>query len=87
MIIDEFQDIAFIPESMTWDSGQKNEWEIWKDWHKDAARSTGIQKNMETFETTVENSDHLKRFYEDQLPFYRIMHADRIQPTPADTGL
>jgi hypothetical protein len=79
--------IAFIPESMTWDSGEKNEWEIWKDWHKDAARSTGIQKNMEVFETTVENSDHLRRFYEDQLPFYEIMYADRIQPKPADTGI
>ncbi|MGD8834851.1 MAG: hypothetical protein PVJ84_00580 [Desulfobacteraceae bacterium] len=79
--------IDFIPESMTWDSGQKSEWEIWKDWHKDAARSTGIQKSMEKFETTVENSDHLKRFYDDQLPFYRIMYAGRIQPIPSDSGM
>jgi hypothetical protein len=66
---------------------QKSEWEIWKDWHQDAARSTGIEKNLETFETTVENSDHLKRFYENQLPFYRIMYAGRIQPKPAETGM
>ena len=58
----------------------KEEWEIWKDWHTDAARSTGIQKNMETFAVTVDNSDHLKRFFDDQHPYYRRMHAQRVQP-------
>ncbi len=72
-------DIPFIPEALTWDPGQKAEWEIWKDWHKDAAESTGIQKNVETFEVTVENSDHLKRMYEDQLPFYQKMYAKRVR--------
>lgn len=72
--------IPFIPESLTWESEHKEEWEIWKDWHTDAARSTGIQKNMETFAVTVENSDHLKRFYNDQLPYYRKMRARCVQP-------
>lgn len=72
--------LKFIPEAMTWESEQKQEWEIWKDWHQDAAKSTGIVKNMETFEVTVENSDHLKAYYEDQLPYYRALYERRIRP-------
>jgi hypothetical protein len=70
--------IPFIPESLTWDPGQKAEWEIWKDWHKDAAESTGIQKNMKTFAVTVENSGHLRGMYENQLPYYQKMYAQRV---------
>lgn len=73
-------DIPFIPESLTWESAHQDEWDIWKDWHTDAARSTGIQKNMETFAVTVENSDHLKRLYDDQHPYYRMMYAKRVRP-------
>lgn len=76
--------LRFIPEAMTWESEQKQEWEIWKDWHQDAAKSTGIVKNMETFEVTVENSDHLKAYYEDQLPYYRALYERRIRPISPD---
>ena len=76
--------IDFIPSSLTWDSGHQEEWDIWKDWHTDAARSTGIRKNMETFDVTVENSEHLKRLYDAQLPFYEAMYAERIQPQPPE---
>jgi hypothetical protein len=72
--------IPFIPDALTWDSGHQAEWEIWKDWHRDAAQSTGIRKNMETFEVTIDNSGHLRGLYEDQLPFYQTMRANRISP-------
>jgi hypothetical protein len=72
--------LPFIPEAMTWDPGHKTEWEIWKDWHKDAAQSTGIQKSMETFKVTIDTSDHLKDFYDQLWPFYEHMHAHRILP-------
>jgi len=76
--------IPFLPESLYWESEHQEEWDIWKDWHTDAAQSTGIQKNMETFVVTVENSDHLKAFYDHQMPYYEKMHARRIRPeTPA----
>ena len=42
--------------------------------------STGIVKNMETFEVTVENSDHLKSYYDDQLPYYQAMYESRVKP-------
>ena len=58
----------------------QEEWDIWKDWHADAARSTGIRKNMETFDVTVDSSDTLKAFYDQQMPYYEKMYARRIQP-------
>jgi hypothetical protein len=73
-------DIPFMPESLAWTPEHKDQWEIWKDWHADAAQSTGIQKKKNTFAVTVENSDHLKRFYDDQAPYYHKMYAQRIQP-------
>ena len=44
--------IPFLPESLSWESEHQEEWDIWKDWHTNAAQSTGIQKNMETFDVT-----------------------------------
>lgn len=76
-------DIPFVPESLTWESGHQSEWDIWEDWHTDAAQSTGIQKNLETFEVTVDNSDHLKALYDDQFPYYEKMYQERIQPVAA----
>jgi hypothetical protein len=72
--------IPFLPESLSWESEHQQAWDIWKDWHTDAAQSTGILKNMETFEVTVDNSDHLKAFYDHQMPYYEKMHARRIRP-------
>ncbi|MCP4749114.1 MAG: hypothetical protein GY874_23715 [Desulfobacteraceae bacterium] len=72
--------IPFIQEAMTWDQSHKKEWDIWKDWHKDAAKSSGIQKNMEVFEVTIENSDHLKRLYDTHYPFYERLYRHRISP-------
>ncbi len=72
-------DIPFIPEAMTWESGHQKEWDIWEDWHKDAARTTGIQKNVETFEVTVDNSEHLRSFYDHQIPYYRTLYNQRLE--------
>lgn len=72
--------IPFMPESLHWQPGSDQKWKIWENWHRDAAQSTGIVKNMETFETTIENSAHLRSYYDHHLPFYRQMHRHRIDP-------
>lgn len=72
--------IRFISEALTWESENKEEWEIWKDWHKDAAQSTGICKNVENFAITIDNSDHLRSFYDDQMPYYQTLYTNRIKP-------
>lgn len=72
--------IPFLPEAMTWEAEHKKEWDIWKDWHRDAAQSTGIVKNMEKFEVTVENSEQLRGYYDRLLPFYNEMSAHKLTP-------
>ena len=61
--------IAFLPSSLHWKPQMPAKWHTWQKWHTDAADSTGIRKNVETFEVTVENSAHLKSFYDYHLPF------------------
>jgi hypothetical protein len=72
--------LPFMPEAMTWAPEHQEEWEIWKDWHKDAAQSTGIQKSVECFEVTIDNSDHLKGLYDQMWPLYERLHRHRIAP-------
>ena len=72
--------LPFIPESLTWDAGHKSEWDSWKEWHVDAARSTGIQKDMETFDFTLDDEPHLRSYYEYHLPFYEALYKKRITP-------
>lgn len=74
--------IPHIPESLYWDAGYKKEWDSFKEWHIDAAKSTGIQKNMEIFDESVLDIDkaHLKAHYDFYLPFYEAMHKHRINP-------
>lgn len=74
--------IPFLQEAMSWKVEHKKEWDIWKDWHSDAAVSTGIVKNMETFEHTVENNGHLRRYYDTLLPYYQKMSAHKLKPRP-----
>ena len=72
--------IAFMPEALTWKPDLPEEWKIWQKWHADAAGSTGIRKNVETFDITVESSEHLKTHYDHHLPFYQAMHQHRLAP-------
>lgn len=73
-------DIPFIQDAMTWEQGHQDKWDIWENWHTDAARSTGIQKDMEVFDTDIHNNDHLKQFFDHQFPFYELLHQHRIRP-------
>lgn len=70
--------IAFIEESMSWEPGQVPEWDSWKEWHVDAAESSGIQKNMETFDFGLDDRPHLRDHYEYHLPFYEKLYQFRI---------
>jgi len=70
--------IPHLPESLTWGVRHIEEWETWKEWHADAARSTGIQKNMEPIDYDVLAIPKLKALYDYHLPSYQAMYANRI---------
>jgi hypothetical protein len=44
----------------------------------DAARSTGIQKNMETFDFGLDDKPNLRDYYDYHLPFYEKLFEYRI---------
>ena len=70
--------IPFIKDSLSWDPGQVPEWDSWKEWHVDAAESSGIQKNMETFDFGLDDRPNLRDHYEYHLPFYEKLFEHRI---------
>ena len=72
--------IPFVKEALYWEASHKSEWDSWKEWHADAAISTGIQKDMEKFTFTMEDKPHLKSYYEYQLPFFEALNKHAIKP-------
>ncbi|MCG6911932.1 MAG: sulfotransferase family protein [Deltaproteobacteria bacterium] len=68
--------IPFIPEAMQWEAGRHIQaWDSWKEWHVDATESSGIQKNMETFDFGLDDRPRLREYYEHHLPFYEKMRS------------
>jgi len=71
--------IEFLPASLNWKPELPAGWKIWQNWHTDAAGSTEIGKAPAAYDITIANSEHLRRYYEHHLPFYRAMHQYRIR--------
>lgn len=72
--------IPFLPEAIGWGAEFKREWKTWEIWHLDAAKSTGFQKDLESFDFTVFDVPRLKEMYEQCMPYYEKLHAVRIKP-------
>jgi hypothetical protein len=71
--------IPFLPEAMHWEADRPiREWDSWLEWHVDAARSSGIHKNMERFDFGLDDRPRLREYYNHHLPFYRKLYAERI---------
>ena len=54
-----------------WQPGHRSEWDSWKEWHRDAAQSSGIHARSRDYDHTVDNHETLRGYYEHHLPFYR----------------
>ena len=70
--------LKFMPAALNWQPGLPARWRSWRNWHLDAAGSTGIKKTTKTYPARVDNNERLKGYYEHHLPFYRTMHRHRI---------
>ena len=51
-----------------------------EEWHKDVIASTGIQKDMEKFDMTLDDVPKLRSFYEYNIPFYEALNKYRLVP-------
>ena len=71
--------IKFLPHSLSWSPESSEKWKIWEGWHRDAAQSSGIVKNLEVFDETIENNACLRTYYEYHLPFYQVMYRERVR--------
>jgi hypothetical protein len=71
-------ELPFIPESLTWERGERSEWRRSARWHSDVSTSTGFAPHERTYTHTVETSDELARWAAHHLPFYERLHAQRL---------
>jgi hypothetical protein len=69
--------LPFLPEALTWDAGDRPEWQRHRAWHVDAAGSAGFHDRRNAYPDTVENNPTLSSFYAHHLPFYErlVQHA------------
>jgi hypothetical protein len=64
---------------MHWEAGRHiKEWDSWKEWHVDATESSGIQKNMETFDFGLDDKPGLRDYYDYHLPYYQKLFDSRV---------
>jgi hypothetical protein len=72
-------DLPFIPEALTWAPGNRVEWKRSARWHVEASGSSGFTSSGRTYAHTVDNSDKLARFAAHHLPFYELLHSQRLR--------
>ncbi|NUR88562.1 MAG: sulfotransferase family protein [Nonomuraea sp.] len=62
--------LPFLPESLSWDAGDRPEWRRTSRWHRDASGSAGFEDRRNAYAATVANHPLLKSFYDHHLPYY-----------------
>jgi hypothetical protein len=71
-------DLAFIPNALAWEPGDRPEWRRSAPWHADVAASSGFERRQRRYTCTVENSEELAQVAAHHLPFYERLHAQRL---------
>ena len=74
----EHLDVPFDPETLTWESREVEEWEMWDEWHDEAQQSTGIRR-AERKDPAL--SRDLQQIYDYCLPYYYQLAASVIPGT------
>ena len=71
-------ELAFIPQALTWEPGERPEWRRSARWHTDVSASSGFVQRERRYTHTVESSDELARLAAHHMPFYEQLHAQRL---------
>ncbi len=72
--------IPFLPESLTWEPEFKPEWKSGSRGTSTPARAPASSKDMEDVGYTVDDVPGLKEMYEQCMPYYEKMYAERLRP-------
>ena len=72
--------IAFLPEALTWEPGERDEvaWYDGGSWHENLRRSDGLKPQKRSYIDISEAPDRVKEIYETVLPHYEAMHRHRL---------
>ncbi len=77
-------DLPFKPEALKWQPGERPEWRRSSRWHADVAASSGFERRQHGYTCTLENSSQLAEFASHHLPFYKQLHALRLDVAAYD---
>jgi hypothetical protein len=77
--------MPFLPAALTWAPRDHQVWSRSREWHRDAARSTGFVQPRHHYRHTVDNTPLLAEYYRYHLPHYEflrrrgagVLHLDR----------
>lgn len=72
-------DLPFLEESLTWQPGMRDEWELWEEWHESTARSTGFEELDEPPAPPSPDEPRLLDAYRRALPVYERLAALAIR--------
>jgi hypothetical protein len=69
--------LPYLPQALTWQPGERSEWQQNRRWHLDAIASGGFRLPEKEYAVTVENDEWLRGYYEHHLPYYErlVEHA------------
>jgi hypothetical protein len=72
--------LAFIPEALTWEPGDRPEWRRSARWHTAVSETAGFERTEPRYAQTVATSEELARFAAYHQPFYEKLRAERLTP-------
>jgi hypothetical protein len=68
-------DIPFLAAALSWAPTDHRAWSRTRQWHRDAAASTGFHQSRHGYEHTVDNTPLLAKCYRYQLPHYEFLRS------------
>lgn len=69
--------LPFIPEALTWEPGERREWQRSSRWHVDVSASTGFEPRASRG-AVIDFPEQLTRFAAHHRPFYEELRSQRI---------
>jgi hypothetical protein len=70
--------LPFVAEALTWQAGERPEWERSGRWHRDVSESRGIEAREQSYPDTVATNPVLAAYAAHHQPFYDLMYAVRL---------
>jgi hypothetical protein len=75
--------IPFLPQSLHWNAGDRNEWSATARWHIEASTSNGFTAASRSHGLDVAAHPVLSGYLDHHLPYYEELNAHRLRPTAA----